>query len=201
MVAVSISSNVNPCTTSTFNTHTHTHTHTYTHTHTQSYILMYAYIWTKFSQQQTVNEYIYIEECIFRQQVIKPSFAKDGVHCLSFLIWLFLKSLCYFSFVGMYMVKELSHVFCPKCFRPYFWSSSGVVVFWVDSLSFYCLIICSVWIWSSRLERFQRFKTKRWICSDFKTTQHLMTDKSMVESAWAEDMGQFLYHLNLPQNN
>ena len=28
-----------------------------------------------------------------------------------------------------------------------------------------------------------------------KTTQPLMTIKSIVESAWAEDMRQFLYHL------
>ena len=28
------------------------------------------------------------------------------------------------------------------------------------------------------------------------TTQPLMTTKSMVESAWADDMGQFLYHLD-----
>ena len=32
--------------------------------------------------------------------------------------------------------------------------------------------------------------------SQLKTTQPLMTTKSMVESAWAEDMGQFLYHLD-----
>ncbi len=30
-----------------------------------------------------------------------------------------------------------------------------------------------------------------------KTTLPLITTKSMVESAWAEDMGQFLYHLDL----
>ena len=28
------------------------------------------------------------------------------------------------------------------------------------------------------------------------TTRPLMTTKSMVESAWTEDMGQFLYHLD-----
>ena len=32
--------------------------------------------------------------------------------------------------------------------------------------------------------------------SQLKITQLLITTKSMVESAWAEDMGQFLYHLD-----
>ena len=32
--------------------------------------------------------------------------------------------------------------------------------------------------------------------SQLKTTLPLMTTKSMVESAWAGDMGQFLYHLD-----
>ena len=61
---------------------------------------------------------------------------KTMEHRLLFLIVIFQDFLLFFL-CGDPGGKEIVPYLLPKRFRPYFWSSSGVVKFWVESLNFY----------------------------------------------------------------
>ena len=119
--------------------HIHTHTHIYIyiyiyiymHTHTHIYIYIYIYIY--------ICIYMYIVECIFRQQVIiQASFVKEDGTLFVYYFWFyFFNSPCYFSNVGIYMVKELSHIFYPSYSTILLVIIRGsVVLSWLES--FYC---------------------------------------------------------------
>ena len=70
---------------------------------------------------------MYIEDCIFRQPVIiQASFVKDDGTLFIILILFFQVSLLFSKCQDLYG-KGIVPYLLPKRFRPYFWSSVGIV--------------------------------------------------------------------------
>ena len=68
--------------------------------------------------------------------LFKQVLLKTMERSLLFLILFFQVSLIFFLCWDLDGKRIVSYLL-PKRFQPYFWSSSGVVQFWADSLSFY----------------------------------------------------------------
>ena len=84
------------------------------------YIYLYKYIYLCVYMCIYIYIYIYIYLFVY----IQASFVQDNGTLYYFLSYFF-KIPCYFSSVGITMVKELSYIFCPTTFDHTFGHHQG----------------------------------------------------------------------------